>query len=61
MEETIELARTDDGREWLVRPVEHGWCRYESLIDGTLTLADVAEMNDAIDLSLENQGRLRSG
>ena len=29
----------------------------ESLLDGTLTLADVAEANDAIDLSDENTSR----
>ena len=29
----------------------------ESLLDGTLTLADVAEANDAIDLADENTSR----
>ena len=45
-------------QEWLFRPIEHGFCRYESLVDGTLDLADVAEMNDAIDLMLENRYRM---
>ena len=56
----MEPARTEDGIEWLFRPVEHGFCRYESLIDGTLDLADVADMNEAIDLVVENQNRLAS-
>ncbi|WP_442873313.1 DUF6889 family protein [Cupriavidus sp. USMAA2-4] len=29
-------------------PVHAGLCRYESLIDGTLGLADVALMNDSL-------------
>jgi len=31
-----------------MRPVIKGWCRYESLIDGTVGLEDVAFMNDMI-------------
>lgn len=34
-----------------------GLCRYESLRDGTLSLADVALMNDAIDVRDENTYR----
>jgi hypothetical protein len=30
-------------------------CRYESLIDGTVDLADVALMNDALDVIDENR------
>jgi hypothetical protein len=30
-------------------------CRYESLIDGTLSLFDVALMNDALDVLDENR------
>jgi len=36
-----------------------GMCRYESLKDGSLDLADIALMNDAIDVETENQRRLR--
>nr|DAJ52318.1 MAG TPA: hypothetical protein [Caudoviricetes sp.] len=32
-------------------------CRYESLKDGTLDLADVALMNDACDVQDENERR----
>lgn len=41
-----------------MRPVDRGYCLYESLIDGTLGLEDVARMNDAIDVKEENERRL---
>lgn len=45
------------GEDWLLRPVVKGMCRYESLKDGTLDLADVAAMNDALDVQAENERR----
>lgn len=41
-----------------MRPVLKGMCRFESLKDGTLSLADVALMNDALDVQNENERRL---
>lgn len=38
-----------------MRPVIKGMCRYESLKDGTLDLADIALMNDALDVQSDNQ------
>lgn len=35
--------------DYLLRPVSRGFCRYESLLDGTLTLEDVLIMNAYID------------
>lgn len=32
-------------------------CRYESLLDGTLSLYDVALMNDFLDVRAENERR----
>lgn len=32
-------------------------CRFESLKDGTLDLCDIAEMNEILDTSDENQAR----
>ncbi|EPW3447068.1 DUF6889 family protein [Acinetobacter baumannii] len=32
-----------------------GLCRFESLKDGTLDLADIALMNDALDVQADNQ------
>ena len=48
-----------DGEDWLMRPVGEGMCRYESLLDGTLGLEDIARMNDFIDVRDENQRRFR--
>ena len=47
-----------DGEDWLLRPVLAGCIRYESLIDGTLDLADVATLNDALDVRDENRFRV---
>lgn len=49
----------DDGLDWLLRPVSRGWCKYESLIDGTLNLLDIAIMNDGINVLDENEMRAR--
>ena len=49
----------DGGEEWVMRPVSRGYCKYESLKDGTLDLADVARMNAAIDVEEENETRMR--
>jgi len=40
-----------------MRPVLRGLCKYESLLDGTLDLCDLAVMNDALDIQDENQRR----
>jgi len=48
-----------DGEDWLLRPVLRGLCKYESLIDGTLALHDIALMNDALDVQDENELRYR--
>jgi hypothetical protein len=42
-----------------MRPVLEGLCRYESLIDGSLDLEDIARMNDALDVRAENEARYR--
>jgi hypothetical protein len=41
-----------------MRPVLRGCCLYESLLDGRLSLVDLARMNDALDVSEENTRRL---
>lgn len=40
-----------------MRPVLAGCVRYESLIDGTLTLEDIARINDALDVQDYNTQR----
>lgn len=45
--------------DYLLRPVLAGLLRYESLIDGSVGLADVALLNDALDAQAENRERIR--
>lgn len=40
-----------------MRPAIEKVCKYESLIDGTLDLCDVALMNEALDVRDENMAR----
>lgn len=42
-----------------MRPALEGLCSYPALKDCTLDLADVARMNDALDVRLENERRYR--
>lgn len=37
-----------------MRPVIKGLCRFESLKDGTVDLADIAMMNEHLDVVAEN-------
>lgn len=46
-----------DGEDWLYRPAAEQMCKYESLINGTLDLEDVAKMNDVLDVRAENSRR----
>lgn len=47
-----------EDEDWLLRPVLRGLCRYESLIDGTLGLEDIALLNEALDVEAENRFRI---
>jgi hypothetical protein len=46
-----------DNEDWLLAPVLEGMCKYESLLDGTIGLFDIARMNDAITVRAENNAR----
>jgi uncharacterized protein DUF6889 len=46
------------GEDWLMRPVLEGLCGYESLINGTLDLFDIARMNESLDVKFENERRM---
>lgn len=48
-----------EDEDWLMRPVIEGMCKYESLIDCTLGVEDIARMNDALDVKAENEHRYR--
>ncbi|MBN9359831.1 MAG: hypothetical protein J0I15_25565 [Herbaspirillum huttiense] len=48
-----------DGEDWLLAPALAGICRYESIIDGTLGLHDIALMNDAMAVKADNEAEAR--
>lgn len=48
-----------DDEDWIMQPVIEGLCKYESLLDCTLDLEDIARLNDAINVKYENQARYR--
>lgn len=41
-----------------MRPVDAGYIRYDKLLDGSVDLADIARMNDWLDLKADNQARI---
>lgn len=43
----------------MLAPVVANLCKYESLIDGTLDLLDIAILNDALAVKAENDARAR--
>lgn len=40
-------------------PVHEGMCRYESLLNCTIDLSDIAKMNDSLLIRAENRERMR--
>ncbi|MBC8947226.1 DUF6889 family protein [Xenorhabdus indica] len=38
-----------------MRPVRHGMCTFQSLKNGDIDLADIALMNDTLDVDAENE------
>jgi hypothetical protein len=45
------------GEDWLLRPCGAGMHKYESLLDGTLDICDIADMNEYLDAKQENESR----
>jgi hypothetical protein len=48
----------DTTEEWILQIVESGMCKYESLLDGTLGLEDIARMSEYLVVQAENRARL---
>jgi hypothetical protein len=46
-----------EGEDVLMRPVLRGMLRFESLLDGTVDLAQVLLCNEAMDIEAENERR----
>jgi len=53
------LKSLPGGEDWLLAPVHAQMCRFESLKDGTLDLADVALMNDSLTVRADNEAAWR--
>ncbi|CAG9268995.1 hypothetical protein WK39_03115 [Burkholderia cepacia] len=47
------------GEDWLLAPVHAQMCRYESLLDGVLSLGDIALMNDSLAVRADNDAAWR--
>ncbi len=53
----FEAVSMTSGEDWLYRPVLANCIKYESLLDGTLDLLDIADLNEALDVKVENERR----
>lgn len=49
-----------DGMDWLLRPTLRGMLSYESLTNGTVSICDVALLNDALDVADQNTATART-
>ncbi|AUU90270.1 NTP pyrophosphohydrolase [Enterobacteriaceae bacterium ENNIH3] len=52
------LNALPDGEDYLRRPVQAGYIPYTALLDGSVDLADIARMNDWIDIKADNDARI---
>lgn len=43
-----------------MRPVLRGMCQYESLLNGSISMVDLARMNDTLDVFEENERRVNA-
>ncbi|VVD75668.1 hypothetical protein PAQ31011_00858 [Pandoraea aquatica] len=53
----VAWAHLPGSEDWLLAPVLAGMCKYESLLDGTLSLHDMALMNDALAVRNDNRAQ----
>jgi len=47
-----------DGEDFLMAPVDAGLISYTALKDGSIDLADIARMNDWLEIKAENKERI---
>lgn len=55
----FEPVVMNDNKQWLFRPASRHCCAFKDLYDGTVSLAQVAEWNDFLDVADENEYRAR--
>ena len=53
----VSYISLGDEIDFIMKPVLRGLCKYESMIDGTLSIYDVSLLNATIDVYDENQLR----
>ena len=53
------MRHLPNGEDFLLAPVKAQMCKYESLLDGTLGLEDIALMNDFLMMEADNQAEAR--
>lgn len=46
-----------ENEDYVMRPVLAGMIDYYRLLDGSISLLDIARMNDALDVKAENEHR----
>lgn len=52
------LETLPDGEDFLMRPVDAGLISYVALKDGSVDLADIARLNDWLDLKADNHNHI---
>lgn len=48
-----------DGEEFYLAPIPLGYYQYPALLDGTLSIEHIAEINDAMAYEIENRARVQ--
>lgn len=54
----LDIILLPEGLDFLLRPVAAGWIKYTDLLDGSVDLADIADINDALAVYGENERRM---
>ncbi len=54
----VDFVRTRDGEDFAAGPVLAQMCAYRELFDGSLTLVDLARMNEWLMVKAENEARM---
>jgi hypothetical protein len=55
----VKWATIPGGEEWVIKPVKAGLVKYESLLDGTVGLDDIALLNDFLMVESVNENLAR--
>jgi len=56
----VTLIGLEGGEQFLLQPVHAGMCTYLDLKNGSLSLYDVALLNEYLEMEAENRARLEA-